>query len=66
MLFKMISLSFKSPGILLEINAIITCLYFPTSFVKQSAGLTFEAEKSSKGKGTSTIEFLIIKWFSVI
>jgi len=40
-------------------------LFFPISDVKQRAGLTLEAEKSSKGKGTSTIEFLIMKWFSV-
>lgn len=33
--------------------------------VKHRAGLAFETEKSSKRKGTRTIQFLIIKWFSV-
>lgn len=61
----MMSLSIKSSGILLEINAIITWLYFPISFVKQRAGQTLDAEKSSKGNGTSTMVFLIIKWLSV-
>ena len=35
-------------------------MYSPISDVKQIAGLTFEIEKSSKGNGTRTIEFLII------
>lgn len=44
----------------------ITCLYLPISGVKQRAGLTFEALVSSKGNGTSMIEFLIIQGLSII
>ncbi len=42
-------------------------LVLPILWVRQSAGLTFDEEKSSKGNGTSTIEDLIsgIEWFPV-
>ena len=62
---KIRSVSNKSEGIRLLMNERITWLCGPIGLVKHTAGRTFDAEKSSNGKGTKTILPLIMEGFSI-
>ena len=53
-------------GARLVIKARTTWRCGPVGSVRQTAGLTLEVDRSSKGKGTRTILPLVIEWLSII
>jgi hypothetical protein len=59
------SVGIGAAGMRLLINANTMCLCAPMGFVKQTAGRTLVAVKSSNGKGSRTILFFSIEWLAV-